>query len=210
MSLLGFVVGGSLTAAGDLALRQKGPAEPRWKPSSACWVVAASLTSALFVATFWSFDAGTELLRALVFVGVVVSLAAADLTRGLLPNALTAPATAAGLALSALADPGGWWAYPAGALAVGGGLLVVAVASQGGMGMGDVKMGAMLGAFLGPYAALAVFLGACSGAAVGVSLVAIGALDRGAGLPFGVFMAFGALVSLFFGPEIWFLYRAST
>ncbi len=162
-------------------------------------------TAVLFVAALWRFDGGAELLRGLVLLCALVPLAVVDLTRGLLPNAFTAPALAAGLALSALADPENWWAYPAGALAVGGGLLAVALAYPGGMGMGDVKMGAMLGAFLGPYAALAVFIGAFSGAVVGVSLVAWGALDRGTSLPFGVFMAFGAVVSLFFGPEVWAL-----
>ena len=159
------------------------------------------------MAALWSFGSGAELLRALVLVAVLVPLAVTDLARGLLPNEITAPALVAGLALSALADPGGWWVYPAGALAAGGGLLAVAVAYPGGMGMGDVKMGAMLGAFLGPYAALAVFVGAFSGALVGILLIAIGALERGAGLPFGLFMALGALISLYGGPEIWSLYR---
>lgn len=207
MSLLGFVVGVSLTAAVGRVLRQKGLEEPRPNPSWTFWIAPGSSTSVLFVAALWSFGAGAELLRALALVAVLIPLAVADLARGLLPNAITMPALMAGLVLSALADPGGWLAYPVGALAVGGGLLAVAVAYPGGMGMGDVKMGAMLGAFLGPYAALAVFVGAFSGALVGVLLVAIGALDRGAGLPFGLFMALGALISLYGGPEIWSLYR---
>jgi leader peptidase (prepilin peptidase)/N-methyltransferase len=74
--------------------------------------------------------------------------------------------------------------------------------------MGDVKMGGMLGAFLGPYAALAVFLGALFGALTGGLLMAAGKMRRRSALPFGVFMAIGGLASLFYGPEIWRFYLA--
>jgi leader peptidase (prepilin peptidase)/N-methyltransferase len=69
--------------------------------------------------------------------------------------------------------------------------------------MGDVKMGGMLGAFLGPYAFLAVFIGALVGALAGGLLMATGRIGRRSALPFGVFLAFGALVTLFFGQAVW-------
>ena len=72
--------------------------------------------------------------------------------------------------------------------------------------MGDVKMGGMLGAFLGPYAALAVFLGALAGAIAGGLLIATGRIRRRHALPFGVFMALGGIVALFVGPQLWELY----
>jgi leader peptidase (prepilin peptidase) / N-methyltransferase len=99
-----------------------------------------------------------------------------------------------------------WWVYPISALAVAGGLLALALAYPGGMGMGDVKMGGMLGAFLGPYAALAVFLGAFAGAMTGGFLIATGRIRRRHALPFGVFMALGGIVALFVGPQLWELY----
>jgi leader peptidase (prepilin peptidase)/N-methyltransferase len=64
----------------------------------------------------------------------------------------------------------------------------------------------MLGAFLGPYAALAVFLGALIGAVTGGLLMATGKLQRRSALPFGLFMALGGIISLFAGPELWSLY----
>jgi leader peptidase (prepilin peptidase) / N-methyltransferase len=64
----------------------------------------------------------------------------------------------------------------------------------------------MLGVFLGPYGALAVFLGALSGSVVGGLLLALGKMRRRSALPFGVFMAFGGLVCLFEGPELVSLY----
>jgi leader peptidase (prepilin peptidase)/N-methyltransferase len=111
-----------------------------------------------------------------------------------------------GFALSFLESPERWWIYPISALAVAGGLLALALAYPGGMGMGDVKMGGMLGAFLGPYAALAVFLGALAGAIAGGLLIATGRIRRRHALPFGVFMALGGIVALFVGPQLWELY----
>jgi leader peptidase (prepilin peptidase) / N-methyltransferase len=67
-------------------------------------------------------------------------------------------------------------------------------------------MGGMLGVFLGPYAALAVFLGALFGAVTAGVLMAAGKMDRRYALPFGVFMSVGAVVTLFVGPDLWGLY----
>lgn len=169
-------------------------------------------TGALFGLAAGSFGLGPDLLRALVLVSVLVVLAATDLEHRRLPNAVVLPAAVAGLVLSGLADLGNfgnlgrWWVYPASAVVVGGGLLALALAYPGGMGMGDVKMGAMLGAFLGPYAALAVFLGALAGMLAAGVLVLAGKMGRRTPLPFGSFMAVGGAVALFAGRELWGAY----
>jgi leader peptidase (prepilin peptidase) / N-methyltransferase len=72
--------------------------------------------------------------------------------------------------------------------------------------MRDVKMCRMLGLFLGPYAAMAVFIGAFTGTVAYAALVSAGRLERGSALPFGTFMAFGGLVALFAGPQLLGLY----
>jgi leader peptidase (prepilin peptidase)/N-methyltransferase len=82
-------------------------------------------------------------------------------------------------------------------------LFAVALAYPGGMGMGDVKMGGMLGAFLGPYAALTVFLGAVVGCVVGGLLLATGRIQRRSPLPFGAFLAGAGVFTLFLGREVW-------
>ena len=168
--------------------------------------VVEALTGTLFAAAAYEFGLGVDLLGALVLVAVLVALAAIDLEHRLLPNAIVAPAAVVGFALSVLADPGAWWVYPASAVAVGGGLFALAILYPGGMGMGDVKMGAMLGMFLGPYAALAVFLGALVGAVAGGLLMAVWKVGRRYPLPFGVFMAAGGVISLLFGAELWGIY----
>jgi leader peptidase (prepilin peptidase) / N-methyltransferase len=165
-----------------------------------------ALTAILFVAAAYEFAFGIQLLSAFVLIAALISLAAIDLEHGLLPNAIVAPCAVVGFVLSVIKDPSGWWIYLLSSLAVGGGLLALALAYPAGMGMGDVKMGGMLGAFLGPYGALAVFLGALCGTVVGGLLIILGKIRRRSALPFGVFLAFGGLVSLFEGPELFALY----
>ncbi len=173
---------------------------------SARYPAVEAATGLLFGAATYEFGASLSLVAALVFTSTLIALAVIDLEHRLLPNAIVGPAALAGLALSILANPAGWWTYPLFAAAVAVALFGLALVRPGGMGMGDVKMGGMLGAFLGPYAALAVFLGALFGAIAGGLLMATGKVDRRSALPFGSFMALGALVSLFVGPELWTVY----
>lgn len=164
------------------------------------------ITGLLFGAAALRFGLSVELLSALVLIGVLVALAAIDLERRLLPNIIVGPAAVAGFALSVLANPVLWWVYLISAVAVAGAMLALALLYPGGMGMGDVKMAGMLGTFLGPYAGLAVFVGALVGALLGGGLMAVGKMHRRTAMPFGVFMAFGGLVALFVGPGIWRYY----
>jgi leader peptidase (prepilin peptidase) / N-methyltransferase len=165
-----------------------------------------ALTGILFAGAAFEFGLSLELLSALALILTLVALAGTDLEHRLLPNVIVGPAALTGFFLSVLASPERWWIYLVSAVAVAGGLFALALVYPGGMGMGDVKMGGMLGAFLGPYAALAVFLGALCGAITGGVLMAAGKVRRRHALPFGVFMALGGIVALFAGPELWGLY----
>jgi len=165
-----------------------------------------ALSGALFAAAAYEFGLGLELLSALILISTLIALAGIDFEHRLLPNAIVGPAALIGLVLSVLENPERWWLYPASALAVAAALFALALAYPGGMGMGDVKMGGMLGAFLGPYAALAVFVGALCGALLGGALIALGRMGRRSPLPFGVFMALGGVIALFLGPELWGFY----
>ena len=173
---------------------------------SARYPLVEALTGVLFAGAAYEFGLGLDLLSALALILALIVLAGTDLEHRLLPNAIVGPAALVGFTLSVLDSPERWWVYLVSALAVAGGLFALAFAYPGGMGMGDVKMGGMLGAFLGPYAALAVFLGALCGAITGGLLMAAGKMQRRHALPFGVFMALGGLVTLFVGPELWGLY----
>ena len=176
------------------------------EPIPARYPLVEGLTGVLFGAAALRFEGAGQLALSLALISVLISLAVTDLEHRLLPNAIVGPASLAGLVLALWGGPAAWWTYPLAGLAVGGSLFALATAYPGGMGMGDVKMGGMLGLFLGPYAAMAVFLGALSGTIAYAALVATGRLERGSALPFGTFMAFGGIVALFAGPELLALY----
>jgi leader peptidase (prepilin peptidase)/N-methyltransferase len=164
-----------------------------------------ALTGVLFALAAYEFGLSLSLLWALVLISVLVALAGTDLEHRLLPNAIVVSAAAVGLLLSAVVDPGRWWIYPLSAVAVAAALFALALAYPGGMG--DVKMGRILGTFLGRYAALAVFVGALVVAVVGGVLMVTGVIERGSALPFGVFLALAGIFTLFVGQDVreWYL-----
>ena len=137
-----------------------------------------------------------------------LALAVIDAEFQILPNEITLGGLGAGLALSFFSVPRIPLSSFAGALLGGGGLFLVAflyqkIAGHEGMGLGDVKMLAMVGAFLGPPGVLVtVLLASLSGSGVGLMLLATGRGDRKMRLPFGVFLAIGAVAAFFFGPVL--------
>jgi leader peptidase (prepilin peptidase) / N-methyltransferase len=162
-------------------------------------------TAALFVALFARFGLTLEALAAALFACLMLVLAAIDAEHYLLPDRLTLPGIAAGLAIQPWMPGGDWRAALLGAALGGGALLAVRAAwfvvrREEGMGLGDVKMLAMIGAFLGwQGAAVALFTAAVAGAAVGAALLALGRVGPRTHLPFGAFLALGGLLALFWG-----------
>jgi leader peptidase (prepilin peptidase)/N-methyltransferase len=142
----------------------------------------------------------------------MVVLFTIDLEHQILPNAITLPGIAAGLVASLFLDPG-WRSAVIGALVGGGVLWLIAEVyfrTRGieGMGMGDVKMLAMIGAFLGaPLTVLTLLAASLAGAIVGMGVIVVGRKDWQYALPFGTFLAVGALAaSLWGGPLVeWYL-----
>lgn len=177
-------------------------------PISWRYPIVEALTAGLFVACFEVFGPTWHGLVAILFCCLLVALGGIDLEHFLLPDLLTLPALVFGVAISLRAD----WITPRqsllGAVLGGGALWLLARAwvllrHEEGMGLGDVKMLAMVGAFLGWQGVLVtVFVGSLAGAVLGLSLIALGRLDLGSRLPFGVFLAAGAAVALFCGPGL--------
>jgi leader peptidase (prepilin peptidase) / N-methyltransferase len=168
---------------------------------SSRYPVVEVLTGLLFGLAAYKFGLSLALLSALVLIPVLVVLAGTDLEHQLLPNVIVGPAVVVGFALSVFGNPDRWWVYVVSAVGVAAGLFALALLYPGGMG--DVKMGGMLGAFLGPYAALAVFVGALIGTLVGGILMAAGRIRRRSALPFGVFLALGGVFTMFVGQDLW-------
>lgn len=181
-------------------------------PISVQYPLVEATTAVLFVLVTWLTPAGPLLAARLIFVCGLVVLFGIDLEHQILPNSITLPGVAAGLIFS-LAGPPGLRDSVIGVL-LGGGVLYAIAAGyylwrrEEGLGMGDVKMLAMIGAFLGWQAVLlTLVLASLSGAVIGVAMMA---LQRGTmkyALPFGTFLALGALVAMLAGEPIvdWYL-----
>jgi leader peptidase (prepilin peptidase)/N-methyltransferase len=170
------------------------------------------ITAAMWVLIAWVTPTEPLLASRLVLATSLVVLFMIDLEHHILPNVITLPGMAVGFLFSLIAPPG-----PIASLlgiVVGAGILYAIAAGyfllrgEEGMGMGDVKMLAMLGAFLGWRAVLlTLVLSSFAGAIVGVLLMLGSRRNLQYALPFGTFLALGALVSMLSGEAIleWYL-----
>jgi leader peptidase (prepilin peptidase)/N-methyltransferase len=149
-----------------------------------------------------------EVALGLVFVTTLATITLTDLEHRIIPNAVLIAAAVAGLGIVVATDADSLPERGIAAAAAGGFLLVAAIAWSGGMGMGDVKLGAVMGLYLGRAVAPALLVAFAIGAVVGVGvMVRHGAAARKTALPFGPFLAAGGVVGLLAGDEIldWYL-----
>jgi leader peptidase (prepilin peptidase)/N-methyltransferase len=169
-------------------------------------------TGLFFLAAASTFEPGWLLAARLVFGSALIVLFAIDLEHHLLPNVITLPGTVIGLAFSLVAPPGPF-ASIIGILSGGGVLFLMAEAyyrirREEGLGMGDVKMLGMIGAFLGwKLMLLTLVLASVLGSIAGAGVLLSGRGDLKYALPFGTFLSIGALVAAFRGDAIldWYL-----
>lgn len=173
-------------------------------------------TAALFVASFLRFGISFEAPAAALFCALMLALAMIDYDHMILPDKITYLGIFLGILLQPFLPWARLWEGPWGALAgaafgalLGSGILLSVwlgwylLRKEEGMGLGDVKMLAAIGAFLGWKGVLvSLFFASLSGAVVGLTLMAFGRLGAGSKLPFGVFLALGGLVALFFGEPL--------
>jgi leader peptidase (prepilin peptidase)/N-methyltransferase len=165
------------------------------------------VTAVLFVLVVWLTPFGPLLAARLLLVCILIVLFGIDLEHQILPNSITLPGIAIGLLFSLIAPPG--WRDALIGVLVGGGILY-AIAwgyylwrREEGMGMGDVKMLAMLGAFLGWKAVLVTLvLSSFAGAFIGLAMMAVQRGDMKYALPFGTFLALGAVAAMFVGDPL--------
>jgi leader peptidase (prepilin peptidase)/N-methyltransferase len=177
-------------------------------PISPRYPAVELLSGALAVAALLRFGLTAAGVEAMLLLMLLIPLAFIDLEHHLLPDVLTLPGIAVGFAGSLL----GGLAAPLDAV-IGAGVgaavpyaVIVTyrwLRGAEGMGLGDVKLLAMIGAFLGWRGVLLTLgLGATAGAAFGVGLIALGKGRRDTELPFGTFLAGAAALVLFAGPSL--------
>jgi leader peptidase (prepilin peptidase) / N-methyltransferase len=181
-------------------------------PISPRYPVVEIVTMAVFLLHLVVFGWTALLAVRVAFACALIVLFAIDLEHQLLPNVITLPGIAAGLAASLVLPPGLRDAV-LGTLVGGGVLWLIGeayyrYAGQEGMGGGDVKMLAMIGAFLGwPLVVVTLVLSSVAGSAIGLLVIAIRRGGMKHALPFGTFLALGALVASLVGDQIvaWYL-----
>jgi leader peptidase (prepilin peptidase) / N-methyltransferase len=181
-------------------------------PISGRYPLVEALTALLFAAAWWYYGP-TLLFASRVILGTaLIVLFAIDLEHHLLPDVITLPGIIVGFIFSLLVGPG--WLESIIGILVGGGILYLIaeiyyrVRHEEGLGMGDVKMLAMIGAFLGwKLTLMTLMLGSFAGSLIGMLFIVTHRGGMKYALPFGTFLAMGAALSATVGQRVldWYL-----
>ncbi len=171
-------------------------------PISIWYPVVELLGAVLFVLAGWKFGSGAGLLPPLLLISALIAIFFIDLEHYIVPNVIVMPVAAAGLGLTIAVQPHRWAELLAAGAVSGAFFLALALIKPGGMGMGDVKLVVALGFFLGKAVVVALFTAFLLGALVGVAMITAGGKSRKSRLPFGPFLAVGALLALFYGAPL--------
>jgi len=196
-------------------------------PISPRYPLVELASGALWLLMWWIFGPTLALGFAIAFAYLLMILSFIDLDTMRLPNSLVgllAAVGAAGVVVSQVAGvpavpllPGSGslaqpWAFAAAGVVLGGGLplaisaLYSALRGQTGLGMGDVKLLAAMGIYLGPYVLMALMFGSIAGALGALALRGEGGARRK--IPFGPYLSIGAIAAVVFGQQVWAWYSA--
>jgi leader peptidase (prepilin peptidase)/N-methyltransferase len=173
--------------------------------------IVEAITASLAIAVVLGKHSIHDIALGLALIAVLVPVALIDLDHRIIPNKLTLPAAIAAVAIGLATQPSGVTEQLIAGAAAGGFLLAFVLAYPRGMGMGDVKLAAVLGLFLGRGVAVAMLVAVLAGTIVGAAVMARLGVERGrkTAVPFGPFLALGGIVALFAGAPIihWYLHN---
>lgn len=174
------------------------------EPISARYPLVEGVTAALCVGAVLTNSSASAIALAIVLILLVVPAALIDLEHRIIPNRITALGAALALLVGLALDPAGEPERLIAGAGAGGFLLLAALAYPGGMGMGDVKLAGMMGLFLGAAVAPAILIALLSGVSAGLVVIARKGTKAGrkTAVPFGPFLALGALVAIFAGSQL--------
>lgn len=177
-------------------------------PISWQYPVVEALTGALSIALFIRYGFSYQYVVFLLFTAALVTISFIDLHHQIIPDVLSLPGIVVGLAVSPLFSHLSWLDSVIGMIAGGGSLYLVAViyhrlTGKEGMGGGDVKLLAMIGAWMGWQSLpLIVLISSLIGAIIGATFLLLAGKGLRVRIPFGPFLSLGALLYFFFGPQL--------
>jgi leader peptidase (prepilin peptidase)/N-methyltransferase len=177
-------------------------------PISLRYPLVEGLTGALCIGAVLVHRSAAEITLSIVLILLVVPAALIDLEHRIIPNRITGLGAVLALVCGLALDPSGEPERLIAGAGAGGLLLLAALAYPGGMGMGDVKLAAMMGLFLGKTVAPAILLALLTGVVFGTAVIARKGSREGrkTKVPFGPFLALGTLVAVFAGQPLVDLY----
>lgn len=175
--------------------------------------IVETINALLSLALFLHFGLSGQFALYLLFSSALVVITFIDLEHQIIPDVISLPGIVIGFAASFFTGGIGWLNSLTGIAIGGGSLLLIAwvyelATKKEGMGGGDIKLLAMMGAFLGwrsvPFI---IFAASLVGSVIGITLMLIQKKDGKLAIPFGPFLAFGAMLYLFYGGRIidWYL-----
>jgi len=178
------------------------------EPISPRYPLVEALTAALCVGAVLAHDTAAGIVLSITLILLVVPAALIDLEHRIIPNRLTLLGAILALVLGTALDPAGEPERLIAGAAAGGFLLIAALAYPGGMGMGDVKLAGVMGLFLGRAVAPAILIALLAGVLVGAVIMARKGAHAGrkTAVPFGPFLALGAIVAIYAGQPLIDLY----
>jgi leader peptidase (prepilin peptidase)/N-methyltransferase len=172
------------------------------------------ITALTSLILFMKFGPSLSYLFYFLFVAALIVVTVIDLYHQIIPDVISLPGIGVGVLASLILPQLTFFDSLKGLILGGGSLFIVATLYQWlfkreGMGGGDVKLLAMIGAFLGWKAViLTILLGSLIGSIIGISIMILKGKDFKYAVPFGPFLSLGAVISLFYGENIirWYLY----
>lgn len=162
-----------------------------------------ALTAGTFALAHLVLGLSPALVPALLLLAALIAITFIDLEHQLIPDAITLPGVVTGLVANVATGAVPWLDSVIGAIVAGGGFFAIIVASGGGMGGGDMKLGAMLGSFLGwQLTIVALFLAVVAGGGGALAVLSTGKKGRKDPVPFGPFIASGGAAALLWGRSL--------
>ncbi len=161
------------------------------------------LTGILFLAIYLKFGIGSNSIVLMLLASLLIVISFIDLRYKKIPNVITYPGMIIALLIALIFNRISFISSLLGLIIPGGSILLIALIFKKGLGMGDVKLLAMIGAFIGwQYTLLGLFFGSLIGLIISVILIIYDKIGRNTQIPFGPYISLGTLITLIWGEKI--------